>query len=293
MQDIRIAAVAMRSKVGETTANLARMEKFIQEAHAQGVTLICFPEMCATGYSIEDDILCHGESIPGYATDAVVRMAKTYGMVILAGVAENGQNGRLSISHFAAAPQGILGVYRKIHLGGVEQRIYQPGRRVPVFRFDGFAFGIELCYDAHFPELSTILAMEGAEAIFIPHASPLETPSEKRDRWMRYLAARAYDNSLFVVTCNQADLQRKGLPLPGVAIVLDPRGLVMEEFVGGGEGMIIANLKAGDLDEVRGNEKRFFLRHRKPEIYRDLLASMLEDVPDDTFERREKLLINR
>ncbi len=277
MQDIRIASVAMRSVVGETTANLARMEKFVREAQDKGVKLICFPEMCATGYSIENDILHYGEPIPGHATDAVVQMAKTYDMAILAGIAEKGQDGRLSISHFVATSQGILGVYRKIHLGSVEKGLYQSGRRLPVFQFGRFTFGIELCYDAHFPELSTILAMKGAEAIFIPHASPHENPSEKRDRWMRYLAARAYDNSLFVVTCNQADLHRKGFALPGVAIILDPRGRVMKAFIGGGEGMIISDLKASELDEVRGDGKRFFLRHRRPEIYRDLLVSMAGD----------------
>lgn len=278
MQDMRIAAVTMRSEVGKTDKNLAGMEEFVQEAHLQSVDIICFPEMCATGYSIEDDILSCKEPVPGYTTDAVLRMAKNYDIVILGGIAEKLLNGGLSITHFAVAPQGILGVYRKIHIGKVEQRLYQPGRQVPVFKFGDFTFGIELCYDAHFPELSTILALKGAEAIFIPHASPMETPAEKKERWNRYMPARAYDNSLFVVACNQADLKRKGLAFPGVAMIIDPCGRLIKEFSEGGEGMIIADLKAGDLNEVRGNGKRFFMQHRKPEIYEDLMAPMVKGV---------------
>jgi predicted amidohydrolase len=274
MQDIRIAAVTMRSVVGETSANLARMEKFVEEAHNQAVKLICFPEMCITGYSINEDILQHGEWIPGPATDAVVGMAKAYDMAILAGLAEKMRDGSLRMSHFVAGPGGIMGVYRKIHLGLIEQRLYGAGKRAPVFKLGDFNFGIELCYDSHFPELSTMLAIKGAEAIFIPHASPQETPSEKRDRWMRYLAARAYDNSLFVVTCNQADLNSDGLAFPGVAMIIDPRGRVVKEFIGGVEGMIIAELRARDLQEVRGDGKRYFLRHRRPEIYGELVMSM-------------------
>jgi predicted amidohydrolase len=272
MHDIRIAAVSMKSVVGETSENLARMEKFVEEAHQQAVKLICFPEMCITGYSIQEDILPHGQRVPGPASDLVVGMAKRYSMAILAGLAEKMQDGSLCMSHFVAGPEGILGVYRKIHLGLVEQRLYRAGNRAPIFEFNGLKFGIELCYDSHFPELSTMLAIKGAEAIFIPHASPQETPVEKRDRWMRYLAARAYDNSLFVVTCNQADIGRHGLPLPGVAMIIDPRGRVIKEFIGGGEGIIIADLKAGDLLEVRGDGKRFFLRHRRPEVYGDLVV---------------------
>lgn len=274
MQDIRIAAVTMRSVVGETSSNLARMGKFVEEAHDQGVKLICFPEMCITGYSISEDILQHGQWIPGPAADVVAGMAKAYDMAILAGLAEKMQDGSLSMSHFVAGPGGIIGVYRKIHLGLIEQRLYRAGNSAPVFQFDGFNFGIELCYDSHFPELSTMLAIKGAEAIFIPHASPQETPAEKRDRWMRYLAARAYDNSLFVVTCNQTDLNRDGLAFPGLAMIINPRGRVLKEFIGGGEGIIIADLRARDLQEVRGNGKRFFLRHRRPEIYGELVMPM-------------------
>ena len=280
MKDVRIAAVTMKSVVGEISANLKRMENFVREAHRQGVHLMCFPEMCITGYSIHEDILPCGESVPGYASDQVSGMARNYGMAILAGLAEKIEDGRLSVSHFVATPEGIAGFYRKIHLGAVESRLYSPGNTIPVFQYRDFTFGIELCYDAHFPELSTMLALRGAEAIFIPHASPQETPEEKRDRWIRYLAARAYDNSLFVVTCNQADLEREGLAFPGVAMIIDPRGRVIQEFVGGGEGMIVADLHIHELEEIRKDGKRFFLRHRKPELYKELLKSATEKIPE-------------
>ena len=54
---------------------------------------------------------------------------------------------------------------------------------VPLFDVHGITLGIQLCYDAHFPELSTRMALDGADVIFMPHASPRGTPSKKLDSW--------------------------------------------------------------------------------------------------------------
>ncbi len=70
--------------------------------------------------------------------------------------------------------------------------------------------GIQLCYDAHFPELSTRMAVNGADIIFMPHASPRGTPSQKLTSWLRHLTARAFDNGVFIVACNQNGDNQKG-----------------------------------------------------------------------------------
>ena len=50
MRKIRAASVQFESAAGEKKANLAKMERFLQHAAAQGVELIVFPECCITGY---------------------------------------------------------------------------------------------------------------------------------------------------------------------------------------------------------------------------------------------------
>ncbi len=87
---------------------------------------------------------------------------------------------------------------------------------------------------------------------------------------MRYLSARAYDNGIFVVACNQVAHNGRGINFPGVAMVLDPRGQVMKEVYGDEEKMIIADLKAKDLREVRRSKMGFFLSRRRPEVYEEL-----------------------
>jgi N-carbamoylputrescine amidase len=270
MEDVKVAAVVMQSALGKKEENLDRMESFVRRAADQGVQIICFPEMNISGYGLRQNMATIAESIPGPITEAVLKMARENGLLILAGLAERGAEGKIFISHFAASPEGLLGVYRKLHLGPPEEGIYRPGQAWPIFQYQRCAFGIELCFDAHFPELSTMLALKGAEIIFIPHASPRESSEEKKERWLRYLTARAYDNSVFIVACNQTGETESGLAFTGTALVLNPRGELIAANGGGEEGIITADLKEIVLRKVRENPQGFFLNRRRPSLYKEL-----------------------
>ena len=272
MEDLKVAAAVMRSAVGRKAENLARMESLVREAAGHGADAVCFPEMNISGYGLRQEMEGLAEPIPGPSTEAVQRMARVYGLWILAGLAEKRGEREYFISHFAAGPEGLMGAYRKIHLGPPEERIYRAGTECPVFPSKKAKFGIELCFDGHFPELSTLLALKGVEIIFIPHASPRESAAEKKGRWLRYLPARAYDNSVFLVACNQLGETESGLAFSGGALILDPKGEILAESPDGGEGVIVTQLKADTLRKVRENPKGFFLQRRRPGVYGDLIV---------------------
>lgn len=270
MEDLKVAAAVMRSVIGGKAENLARMEVLVREAARRGAKVVCFPEMSISGYGLRQEMGSFAEPIPGPSTEAVIRMARNFHILILAGMAEKAEKGQYFISHFAAGPEGMIGVYRKIHLGPPEEGIFQAGSECPVFSFGRARFGIELCFDGHFPELSTLLALGGAELIFVPHASPRESSAEKKARWMRYLPARAYDNSVFLLACNLLGETESGLAFSGGALILDPKGEVLAESRGGEEEIVLGELKSEALLRVRENSKGFFLGRRRPEIYKDL-----------------------
>ena len=129
-------------------------------------------------------------------------------------------------------------------------------------------FGIRLCYETHFPELSTVMALQRAEIIFFLYASPLGKPEEKRDSWMRDLPARAFDNGLFIVACNQVGENGADLLFPGVIMILNPEGKILYQYTGYREKMIIAELKKKDLTEIRTHRMRYFIKYRRPELYK-------------------------
>ena len=266
MEDLRVAAVSMLSAIGNKTANLSRMEFLVRKAAQSGAQAVCFPELNISGYSLKKNQAEIAEPIPGPSSEAVWQMAQKNEVLILAGLAEK-KDGNIFISHFAASPEGILGAYRKIHLGTTEDGIFQAGEECPVFRYRGTNFGVELCFDGHFPELSTILALKGAEIIFIPHASPRESGEEKRGRWLRYLSARAYDNSVFIVACNPTGKTENGIVFPGAAVILDPKGEVCASIQGEEEEVVCADLCKGSFLKVRENPHGFFLNRRRPELY--------------------------
>lgn len=267
MKNIRIAVVISNSPVGKIRQNLDALVKRVKEAKKKDAAIICFPEMNITGYSTRKKIVDSAKFVPSSVTDELAELAEKENITILAGLAEKDEKDRIFAGHLVVTPQGLSGVYRKLHIAPPEQRIFLPGRNIPLFDAHGVRFGIQLCYDAHFPELSTRMALNGADIIFFPHASPRGTPKEKFSSWMRHLTARAYDNGLFIVACNQAGENKKGLNFPGIALVIDPSGNVIAKDVNGNENMIVVDLKAGDLAKVRNHKMRFFLPNRRSDLF--------------------------
>ena len=268
MKDLRLAVVCMQSDFGRIEKNIMKMESFVQKAAAQGASMICFPELSATGYTIKEDPQLHAESVPGPISDRIVKIAEENKLVIMAGMLEKGSADKPHISQIVAGPYGIIGMYQKTHLSPKEKEIYQPGQIIKTFTYDHINFGIQLCYETHFPELSTIMALQGAEIVFFLYASPYRTPQEKRDSWLRDLPARAFDNGIFIVACNQVGENGAGLLFPGVIIVLGPAGKILYQYTGNKEKMIIAGLKGSDLARVRTDTMRYFIKYRRPELYR-------------------------
>ena len=266
--DIRVAAVIMNSRVGETARNLQKMEQWIAAALENRTDIICFPEMSVTGYHVREPMGQIAETIPGPSTDYLEGIARKTGITILAGLAEKDDVGHLYASHVVISPTGIAGCYRKIHPGPAEKNFFTAGDRVPVFEAHGVMFSIQLCYDAHFPELATVMALKGADVIFMPHASPRNTPEEKLRSWLRHLLARAYDNSLFVVACNPCGENGIGLLFPGVAVAISPSGDILQSNMGDGEQMMVIDLKADLIEDVRSHRMKYFLPNRRPDIYR-------------------------
>ena len=268
MKNIRIAAVVCRCPVGQVERNLERTRYWTLKAREKGATVVCFPELNLTGYSNRAEIAEHAISAHGSEVDAIVRLAVDQQIALLVGFAEKDEGGTLYASHMVITPQGRTGVYRKLHLAPPEAEHFSPGKTLPVFHWSGIRFGIQLCYDAHFPELSTRMAETDADVIFIPHASPRGQAADKHQSWMRHLPARAFDNALFVVACNQTGDNENGLRFPGNAVVFSPSGEIIETRLSGDSGILVADLTADQIHHVRSHRMRYFFPNRRPGLYR-------------------------
>ena len=263
----------MHSETGEIGENLDRTASYVAQASEMGAKVVCFPELSLTGYSLQDPGHVYQELGQDAAIERVLHMARDRNMIIIAGLVERSLKDKPYISQIVAGPRGLLGVYRKTHLSPPEAGIYEPGQELNIFSDHEVTFGVQLCYESHFPEITTVMALHGIEVLFFPHASPRGGPAEKMDSWLRHMPSRAFDNGLYVVACNQVGRNREGLDFPGVAVVVGPDGRVLESYTGKEEGLVIVDLNANLFGEVREHRMRYFLPNRRPELYRELCSS--------------------
>jgi predicted amidohydrolase len=269
MEDLTVAAVVCRSPLGDVAGNLAALERWTNCAAERGARLICFPEMNLSGYGYNAAIAALAETVPGPLTERLQALAERKRVTLLAGLAEKDTAGRLYASHVVVSPRTVPQVYRKLYLAPPEQDFFTPGDEVSLFTIRGFTFGIQLCYDAHFPELTARMADRGADAVFLPHASPRGSATDKHASWMRHMPARAYDNSIYILAVNQCGDNGNGLSFPGNALALDPSGGIMATHLTGEEGMLLVKMEKRRLERVRGHRMRYFRPNRRPELYRE------------------------
>ncbi len=270
MQDLRIALVQMSSRVGDTSANLAKIERFAGEAAAQRVDIVCFPELCVCGYNAGDTSVPDPELLSGDSVQKLEKIGRGSGVTLLAGLLERDLSGIVYNTQVICSPDGRVGHYRKTHVPTSEIGTWRHGSELPVFAHPKARYGIEICYDSHFPEVSTILAEKGAEVLFLPHASSRsgETATGKKERWLRYVPARAYDNAVFVAICNQVGDNGAGRHFAGVTFVCNPLGEVVAEAQSNREEeLVIADLKSSELAKARSEAELFFRHFRRPELY--------------------------
>ncbi len=273
MEKLRIALAQIQVKTGRPRENIEKIAAFTRRAAKEGAAMICFPELCVHGYNRERAHL-NAEEIPGESSLAIGALARETGLVILAGLAEKSGSPRPFITQLAAFPDGRLEKYRKTHLGNSELPYFTPGDAFPVFSTEKARFGVAICWDLHFPEVTAIYSLQGAEIIFAPHASPA-CVGDRKNVWLKYLPARAYDNSVYIATCNLTG-EDGGQTFCGGAIVLDPKGNVAAEAFPGREDLLIADLDPALINTIRGGQSAsmrysFFLAGRRPELYGELI----------------------
>jgi predicted amidohydrolase len=268
MEDLTIAAVCMHSEPGKIDENLARMAGFVREGAQRGADLLCFPELSLTGYSLDR----RPGSIPWMevpeAVSILTPLAVDSRVTLMVGFCEwSGEDGPY-ITQVVVGPEGLIGSHRKTHLSPHEKDLYRAGETIDTLSFCGMTCGIQLCYESHFPEISTRMALQGADVLFFPHASPRGGGNQKLESWLRHLPARAFDNGLFVVAWNQVGETGVGFSFPGAAVVIAPDGRVMAKYTGEREDMLVVRLEAGLLKGIREQRMKYFIPHRRPSLYK-------------------------
>ena len=267
MSQVRAALVIQNCRVGRFDENLNHCLGLISRAAASKAAIVVFPEMNLTGYAAGPKIPDIARPLDRQWTGKILGAAEKFNITVLAGLAEKDRDQRIRATHLVFTPAGKINLYRKIHLAPQENGHCLPGNQIRVFECLGIRFGIQLCYDAHFPELSTAMALDKADVIFMPHASPRGTPEEKLDSWMRHMTARAFDNGVYIAAVNQCGNNGGGLFFPGLSLVIGPDGLLKSKRMEGDDTIHLTDIDLEFLNAVRSHRMRYFLPHRRTDLF--------------------------
>ncbi len=259
MQDLVAAAIQMNS-CEDKRANMATATQLVEQAAAAGSQLVALPEMfnCLGRFEV---VVAGAERIPGPTSEAMSGLAARLGILLYAGsicerseVTGKGHNTSLLFDR-----QGeLVARYRKIHLfdyhvpGEVnyaESQFILAGDEVVCTATEQAQLGHATCYDLRFPELFRRLSAAGAEVLLTPSAFTLSTG---RCHWQTLLKARAIENLSFLVAPNQCGRHAAELVTFGHSAIVDPWGEVLASAGGDREEVVMAEMQAARLADVRG-----------------------------------------
>ena len=272
--DLQIGLVQMESIVGETERNFLKITHLAEAARKQEISLLCFPECALNGYSPQYASEM-GDTLDSPWISKLRECSQDLGITLLVGMVEQGKDHKPHISHVVLSPEEDLAVYRKVHLGRSELAYFTPGDRFPIFSAHGTTFAVGICWDWHFPEMATIYSLKGAEVLFAPHASPV-VAGDRKEIWLRYLGARAYDNSVYLGACNLIGSNGKAKEFSGGALVIGPKGELINQSHLSEEGILATTLSADRINLIRSPDRAsmrdsFFLADRRKELYQELI----------------------
>lgn len=246
MTILRVALAQANSTVGDLAGNEGKAIGFIQRAQQAGADLVLLPEMFLTGYPPEDLLLK-----PHFVSANMARLEslaqQVRGITAIVGLAH--YDGDLYNAAALLHDGQVRGIYHKSYLPnyGVfdEERYFQRGQDLLLFRLHGATIGVSICEDIWYPGApSEDLALAGAQMIVNISASPYH--QGKGAARHRMLATRAADNIAAVAFCNLVGGQDE-LVFDGDSAIFDERG----EFLARGrqfeEDLVVADV---DLDSV-------------------------------------------
>lgn len=195
MKTLKLAAVSLNQTPMDWDGNFDRIKGAFKVAVSEGAAIVCFPELCITGYGCEDQF--HSEDLQHRALENLIalttRISDGHEQVLCVGLPFLFRNALYNV--IAVVQEGkLLGLVAKQHLAGdglhYEPRWFRPwpvgciekvfipalGEEVPMgdlqFDFQGIRVGFEICEDAWVAERpGAKLARKGVDIILNPSAS--------------------------------------------------------------------------------------------------------------------------
>ncbi len=274
--------------------NLAQAISRVEEAARAGAAIVCLPELFRSQYFCQREDAASfdlAEPVPGPTTEALAKVARAAGVVVIAPVFERRAPGLYHNSVAVIDADGKLaGLYRKMHIPDdpayYEKFYFTPGDLgFPTFATHAGRLGTLICWDQWYPEAARLAALQGAQVLFYPTAIGWH-PEEKAtqgaaqlDAWRTVQRGHAISNGVYVAAVNRVGLEKlgagAGIEFWGSSFVSDPFGVVIAQAPAEREQLLLAQVDLGRIEAVRRNWP--FLRDRRVDAYSGISCRYLDE----------------
>lgn len=246
-----LSLVAVQAAPRPIGAPLAGFADEVKQAIADtdATDVVVFPELHLFGgpgpdHERSDALRDSAEPLDGERVSVLRQIAGDLGVWLLPGtICESDADGHLFNTQVVLSPEGeLVASYRKIFPWRPYEP-YDPGTRFVTVDLPGIGrMGLNICYDAWFPETSRQLAWMGAEVV----VNVAKTTTRDRAQEVVLARANAIVNQVFVVSLNCA-----GPIGMGESLVVDPEGRVIATAPGAEPSAIAVELDLAEVDRVR------------------------------------------
>lgn len=238
---------------------------------AENADFIALPEMFCCPYHV-DNFPIYAEKEGGEMWKLCSDLAAKYKIYLSAGtMPEIDDNGKVYNTAYVFDRSGKqIAKHRKVHLFDIDvkggQRFKESdtltaGNEVTTFETEFGTFGLCICYDFRFPELSRLMALRGAKAIFVPAAFNMTTGPA---HWELLFRSQAVNNQIYAVGTAPCRDESASYQSWGHSIITDPWGSVISQL-GYEEDVLITDIDFEKVESVR--EQLPLLKQRRTDIY--------------------------
>lgn len=282
MSTITIAATQMKCSP-RPDENVENAERLVRDAAKKGANIVLLQELFANQYFCQEENTAHFALAKPFENNSMLlhfqALANELSLVLPVSFFEKANNAYFNSLAVIDADGTCMGLYRKSHIphgyGYQEKFYFNPGDTG--FKVWDTAYGrvgCGICWDQWFPECARSMALQGADILLYPTAIGSEikadAPSTNR-RWRRAMQGHAASNSIVVAASNRIGREYFGdtyIDFYGSSFITDNTGEIVAESDQDSEGMITSTI---DLTVLR-NERDFFFRDRRPDLYGDLVT---------------------
>ncbi|HSQ20064.1 MAG TPA: carbon-nitrogen hydrolase family protein [Blastocatellia bacterium] len=276
MGKIKVACVQIDVAIGDVKSNRQKIVGRLRTAADEGAELSIFPECGLTGYCFDslDEAAPFAEQIDGASAEAIANACRETGTHAVVGFIERERTNFYNAA-MLVGPGGVIGNYRKVHLPflGVDRFLTPGDKPFRVFELPLGRIGINICYDASFPEAARALKLLGAELIILPTNWPAGA-------WRTaefVINSRACENHLNFAAVNRCGTER-GWQFIGRSKVVDYNGDTIAEASREAEEMLMVEVDLQEANKnkivnVAGSYEIDRLADRRPEFYEIITAS--------------------